>query len=68
MAPEHPPGHSRKEGGVTVVEKMPVTHSCQKIYSHSCFIWTHLLLHSVDTGGISFMLREPVLSSRSQAS
>lgn len=51
MAPGHLPGHSRKEGGVTLMEKMPVTHPCQKISSHSCFIWTHLLLHSVDAGG-----------------
>lgn len=36
-------GHSNGE--------MPVTRSCQKMSSHSCFVWTHLLLHSVDTGG-----------------
>lgn len=46
MAPVHLPGHSRKEGEVTLMED----NACDPFLpedispSHSCFIWTHLLL------------------------
>lgn len=53
MAPGHLPGHSRKEGEVTLMEDNAYDPFLPEdtLPSHSCFIWTPLLLHAVGTGG-----------------
>lgn len=66
------PGHSRKEGEVTLMED----NACDPFLSedvsrsHSCFIWTHLLLQWILGASPLCMslLRESVLPSRLQSS